>query len=213
MAFRTQAAALALLTALPAVAAVAAEYRVRHVHLRHGAEGVLRIDAQSISFEESGKHRDHSRRWKLDDIRQLTLGPNVLRIQTYERRNRVFVFDQLPPELAKQWYPVFSAQRDQRFVAALADDRIHPDWQIPVRGGELMVGAAEAVFRADVPDASRTWRISDIESVSSAGPFDLTLTTREREFRFELKQVLPAARYQEFWRRVNRAQGLEILND
>jgi hypothetical protein len=69
------------------------------------------------------------------------------------------------------------------------------------------------VFRADPAGESRTWRIADIESVTSSGPFDLTLTTREKEFQFDLKRVLPEARYQELGRKVNRAQGLQIFND
>jgi hypothetical protein len=215
MAFRIEAAALAFLMVLPVAAQ---EYRVRHVHLRNGSEGVLRIDAGSIAFEEAGKHKDHSRHWKLDDIRQLTLGTTVLRIQTYERRNREFVFDQVPKRLAQQWYPVFSTTLDQRFVAALADERVPPEWQIPVKlrtkvQGVLLVSAGRVVFRAEPAAESRTWRIIDIDSVTSSGRFDLTVTTREKEFRFELKQALPEARYQELWRSVNRAQGLQILHD
>lgn len=59
---------------------------------------------------------------------------------------------------------------------------------------------------------SRTWRIQDLENVSSSDPFDLTVTTHEREFRFQLKQALNEARYQELWLRVNRVRGLQILS-
>jgi len=191
-----------------ALPVAAQEYRVH--------DGVLRISADSIAFEAAPKHKERSRVWKLDDIRQLTLGPTFLRVQTYERRNREFVFDPLPKEVAENWYPVFSTRRDQRFVAALADDAIKPEWQIPASltskvQGVLLVGADGVVFRAERSGESRTWRIADIESVASGGRFDLTVTTREKEFRFELKQVLPEARYQELWLKVNRAQGLEIL--
>ncbi|HWC96077.1 MAG TPA: hypothetical protein VG456_04995 [Candidatus Sulfopaludibacter sp.] len=215
MAFRIEAAALACLMALPAMCS---EYRVRHVHLRNGVEGVLRIDKDSIAFVEAGKHAEHSRTWKFDDIRRLTLGAAMLRVQTYEGRNREWVFDGAPKELAAEWYPVFSKRLDQRFVAALADDAVAPEWQIPAKlrkgvQGALLVSTGLVVFRSDAAGESRTWRIGDIDSVTSDGRFDLMVTTREREFHFELKQALPEARYQELWRRVNRAQGLEILND
>ena len=205
MEFRTEAAALAFLTVLPAVAQ---EYAVRG--------GVLRVSADSIAFEAVGKHQERSRQWKLDDIRQLTLGSTFLRLQTYEGRNRQYVFDPVPRALAEKWYPVFSAQRDQRFVAALADQRVRAEWQVPVKlrknvQGVLLVSAGHVVFRATPEGESRTWRTGDIESVSSAGPFDLTVTTREKEFRFDLKQALSEARYQELWRELNRAQGLQIL--
>jgi hypothetical protein len=213
MAFRSKAAALACLMAWPALCA---EYRVRHVHLRNGSYGSLSIGEDGIAFVEAGKHADHSRKWKFDDIRQLTLSRTVLRVQTYEGRNREFVFDGLPKELAATWYPVFSQRLDQRFVAALADEQVKPEWQVPVKlakkvQGELLVGSGRVVFQSDAPGESRTWRIADIDSVSSSGRFDLTVTTREREFRFELKQALAESRYQELWRAVNRARGLQIL--
>ncbi len=205
MAFRIEAAALAFLIAVPGVAQ---EYAVRG--------GVLRVSADSIAFEAAAKHKERSRQWKLDDIRQLTLGSTFLRVQTYEGRNRKYVFDPVPRALAEKWYPVFSTQRDQRFVAALADERIPAEWEVPVKlrnkvQGVLLVSASHLVFRATPDGESRTWRIGDIESVASAGRFDLTVTTREKEFRFDLKRALSEARYQELWRAVNRAQGLEIL--
>ena len=62
---------------------------------------------------------------------------------------------------------------------------------------------------------------SDIENISSAGPFELTITTFERAkthygdlkgFNFELKQRLEEARYNELWLRLNQSKGLKILD-
>ena len=49
MAFRSKAAALACLMALPAVCA---EYRVRHVHLRNGMEGNLTVGEDGIVYQK-----------------------------------------------------------------------------------------------------------------------------------------------------------------
>ena len=204
MAFRIEAAAIACLMTLPSVAQ---EYRVK--------QGLLSVSGDVIEFAQKG--RVH--RWKLEDIRQLTLGTTQVRVQTYEGHNREYVFTQVPPDLAAKWYPVFSRTMDERFVAALADKQIRPEWRVPaklvrLRGsaqGELLVSADVVVFRAVPETESRSWRIADIESVASAGRFDLTLTTREREFHFDLKQALPEERYDELWRRINRARGLRIL--
>jgi hypothetical protein len=77
------------------------------------------------------------------------------------------------------------------------------------------------VFRADAPQQSRTWRIGDIDNVSSSGPFDLTITTFERagtsyaghkDFHFALKRPLAEAEYNALWATVNQAKGLKILN-
>lgn len=210
MAFRSKAQAGALLIWI-ALAARAQTFSVRHRHTRNGAPGVLRITETGIDFEEA----KHSRHWEFQDIQRLTLGPGVLRILTYEdrllRRDREFVFDQLPKDLAGQWFPVFRATLDRRFVAALADDIPAPLWSIPVRRGELLVASDEVVYRTDLPEQSRTWRIADIDSVSSAGPFDLTVTTLEREFVFQLKRELLETEYNQLWHAVNRARGLRIL--
>jgi hypothetical protein len=235
MAFRTETKAgaciilwLTLLLAMlmsPAFAETRT-YEVRHVHFHHGGQGVLRIDENSISFEERGKQAKHSRQWKYDDIQQLVLGPEAMRIVTYEDsrwelgRDRVWLFDQLPTDLAEEWYPILSRRLDRRFVAALADEQAKPKWQIPVklahgRGGSqgvLLAAIGQVVYKSVQPGESRTWRMGDIENVSSSGPFDLTITTQEREFRFQLKQALSPARFDEMWRRVNQANGLLILS-
>ncbi len=204
MAFRIKAAALAGLILWPAAAQ---EYRL--------PKGVLRVTADSIRFQE----KDRAHEWSLGEIRRLTLGPSQLRLETYEGHNREYVFAPVPRELMERWYPVFSEKLDQRFVAALADERVAPEWRIPVKlvrfrrpvQGELLFAAGRLVFRASPEAESRTWRIRDIESVATAGPFDLAVTTREKEFRFDLKGALPEERYEQLWREVNRARGLKIL--
>src|SRR5205085_2013298 len=141
--------------------------------------------------------------------------PERLRIVTYEDQrwepghDRVWEFDGLPAALAGDWYPIFSLKLDQRFVAALADERVKPEWQIPVklvhaRGGSqgfLQAGTGRIVYKSDQPGESRTWRIGDIQNVGSSDPFDLTITTRERDFRFQLRQALAASRFDDLWRR------------
>ena len=227
MAFRTEAKACAglILCAAVALGATAQTYNVRHRHLRNGGPGVVRIDENSISFEAPGKHARHSRTWKYDDIQELTLGPGTLRILTYEDnrwelgRDRVYVFDRMPASVAVDWYPVFRTRLDARFVAALADEQAKPEWRIPAKlihgrsgsQGVVLVGTDRVVYKSSQSGESRTWRIGDLENVSSSGAFDLTITTHEREFRFQLKQAMVEERYQELWTRVNQARGLRIL--
>lgn len=239
MAFRSKAPTGAfVILGLWAAAAVAAplEFPVRHRHLRHPGEGVLRVDESGIEYRESGKGAAHSRQWKFQDIEQLTLGGGTLRVLTYDDprwgigHDREFVFEGLPKEAAGQLYPLLSSRLDQRFVAALADPEVKPVWEIPVklvrpRGGssqgDLLVGTDRVVYRTDAAEQSRTWRIPDIETVSTSGPFDLTVTTFERgsgyadrqDFHFQLKRPMTEAEYNAFWRRVNRAKGLEILGE
>jgi hypothetical protein len=201
---------------------------VRHRHLRDGAVGTLRVTADSIAFDERDKKdrpTAHSRQWKYDDIQQLTLGTKTLRILTYEDRrlepgrDREFVFDHLPAAMVTSLYAAWRDRLDARFVAALADDRVQAEWQIPVKllhgrngsQGVLRFGADRIVYQSVQGEESRTWRIGDIENVSSSGPFDLTLTAHEGEFRFQLKEVLTEERFNKLWRQISRSQGLETL--
>jgi hypothetical protein len=139
MAFRTEAKACAGLILWVSLVAAAPAYNVRHKHLRHGGAGVLRIDESSVTFEEAGKQATHSRSWKYDEIQEVVLGPDTVRIVTYEDnrwelgRDRVYLFDQVPASLAADWYPAFRERLDQRFVAALADDQVKSEWEIPVK--------------------------------------------------------------------------------
>ena len=135
MAFRSKAQAVALLVlafGMPLEAAEPLVFPVRHRHLRHGAEGTLRVGDDGITFAEAGKLEAHSREWRFEEIEQLTLSPDTLRILTYEDqhwrfgRDREFVFDALPKDLAARLYPYFSLRLDQRFVAALAVAPVEP---------------------------------------------------------------------------------------
>ena len=110
---------------------------------------------------------------------------------------------------------------DQRFVAELADRAVQPDWRIGVKhrirrtsaDGVLKFARDRIVFASGRPDDSRTWRISDIENISSSGPFELTIVTFEKarfdygdrkQFNFRLKEALSEARYNDLWLKINR---------
>ena len=209
-------------------------YEVRHRHWRNGGKGVLRITGDSISFEESGKDQKHSRAWKYGEIQQLAVGPAEIHLLTYEDqrwklgRDREYVFDHLPAQIADELYPFFRSKLDQRFVAETADAGFQPLWQVAVKlqqrwggsQGELLVGEDRIVYRTAKADESRTWRYKDIDNISSSSPFELTIMSAEhsgwarsgaREFRFQLKQDLAESRYDDLWRRINSSHGLQIL--
>lgn len=88
--------------------------------------------------------------------------------------------------------------------------------------GVLRASAGALVFDTARKGRSRTWRYTDIDGVSTSGPFDLTVTTFERSradygdrknFRFQLKQPLGEARYNELWRRIQQGKGLKFISD
>src|ERR1700693_6211944 len=123
-------------------------YQVRHQHGHGGVIGTLHVTIDSISFDEPGKKQQHSREWKYADIQQLSLSAASLRILTYEDqkwqfgRDRDYIFDHLPEDLPKTLYPMFATKLDQRFIAALADQAVRPQWQMGAKLRHGLGGSA-----------------------------------------------------------------------
>jgi len=189
--------------------------------------GEVEVTDQGISFTESGKHADHSRVWKYEQIQQLELTESTLRILTYEDQkwrlgsDREYVFDKLPADFAKTTYPMWKDKLDQRFIARIADAEVTSLIEFPAKlqaltkgtEGTLVFAEDRIVFRALKGGASRTWRFTDIDNVASAGPFDFSVSTWEhhgswntetREFRFQLQRPMEEARFNELWRSVEK---------
>ena len=233
MAFRSQKAIGAFVVILLFETGAAAEglkISVRHPHLRKGGTGEIQIGESSISFRETGKNQKHSREWAYEEIQQLYVGPNSLRILTYEDvawklgSDREYEFDRLPEGAAQQILKAVREHIDERrLVAALSDSSVNPIWRVKAKllnrwggsDGVVLVGEDAIVYQTDEHNGSRTWDFSHIENVSSSGPFDLTITTFERDgsrfadrrdFRFQLKTGLTEDRYNALWRRLNESR-------
>ncbi len=207
---------------------------VKHTHARGGEPGELQVSSEGIVFTETGKGHKHSRTWKYEDIQQLELSPTTLRILTYEDqkwllgRDREYEFSGLTPEFEVSVFGRWRDRLDQRFIADLPDKQVHLQWEVPAKllgaiqgsQGVIRVGEDRIVFQTDKPGQSRTWRLGDIDNIASAGRFDLSIVTAEhhgafnsgvREFRFQLKQPLSEARYNELWRRLNLSKQSDFV--
>ncbi|MCL5742514.1 MAG: hypothetical protein M1541_01110 [Acidobacteria bacterium] len=237
MELRTQKTTGALIAVALLLAATASagefRYEVRHRRLPKSSQGTLIIGDTSVSFRQAdGKKRALT--WAYQDIQQLEIAPKTLRVLTYRDNmwklgaDREYRFDLLSGTFTDA-YNFLKSRLDERFVAALADGGIEPLRRIPAKHltrfggsqGELIFGRDRVVFETDKKNDSRTWRYSDIDSVSTSGPFQLTLTTFERArshygdrkgFNFQLKQALPHAWYNELWQRVNGTKEMPFLS-
>ena len=193
------------------------KFEVRHEHLRKGCNGTMTVDEKGIYFHGP---KNHVWAWAFQDIQELKLAPDRIHLRSYWDdkwklgADREFDFTgRIPSEL----YTIWKSRLDSRFVAEIADPAVKPLWQVPAKHlgritgseGVLEIGVDRIVYQTDSKDDSRTWRLNDIENISSTGPFDFTITTREKGFRFQLKQVLSEARYNELWRRLNDTKGKE----
>lgn len=233
MEFRSQKTNLGLIVlclAAPLWAGSAREFPARHAHWRRGCAGILRFDDSGVGFEQKGgdktPHRFH---WNWQDIQQLELSDGKLvRVVSYHDRVALAGQDQPFTFLLDgrvDLTPVYRELReklDQRLVARLADAAGAPLWTLAVkrlgavRGSEgtLLVLAEGIVYKTETPWQSRTWRDSDIDNISTSGPFELSVTTLERNgvFHFQLKQTLHRERYEALWHRLNRPKGLALIS-
>lgn len=238
MEFRIEAAArrlvIAALCLAPGLWAQEFRYQVRHEHLHKGCRGTLTLDAHGVSYREAAakkpKKHPHAWSWSYQDIQQLELAPNQIRVLTYQDdkwklgADRGYRFQALAGERLDKSYDFLKDRLDQRFVAELPDAGVTPLWEVPVKHllrfggseGVLIFGADRIVYKSDRKLESRTWRYTDIDVLSSSGPFQLSLTTFERarshygsrkEFNFQLKQALDEDRYNGLWRRLNQSKG------
>jgi hypothetical protein len=210
---------------------------VVHDHMHKGRRGVMTLGEKGISFEEAPKEEkpsSHRWEWPYHEIRQLELAPDRLRILTYRDRwwklgaDKEYEFRLPAAKNFEDAYRVLEERLDQRFVAATGAVPEEVLWELPVKHlerfggshGVLVVGRDTIAYRTSVKRESRTWRYSDLVNISTSDPFQLTITTHERarlhygsrkDFNFQLKQPLNEARYNDLWRRLNRARGLSIL--
>jgi len=216
MAFGKTASCLILAAAL----ASAAQFPVRHEHLRKGCAGVMTVDENGVRFTGAKKH---AWSWKYEDIQQLRLAPGSIYILTYKDsklrlgKDREYNFTGKIP--AGDLYALLRDRMDQRFVAAVGQPERPatgvpdlPSWSLPVKHLKPIVGSegmlaftADAIVYSTPAKAdSRTWRYSDIEGIASSGPFQLTITTLEKGFNFQLKQPITESRYNDLWLQIEK---------
>jgi len=200
------------------------EFPVRHQHFDGTCQGVLTVNDSGIRF---AGEKDHAWFWRYDEIQQLRLEPEKIRILSYKDSklrlgaDREFEFTGKLPvdDLFRLW----TARMDQRFVAAIPT-REAEGFSIPVKHlgriggsqGVLSFGDQDVVYATAAGGESRHWRYKDIAGISSTGPFQLTLTTFEqarshygdrKDFNFQLKQPIPEARYNQLWMEIERKSG------
>jgi len=206
-----------------AMAASAAQFPVRHRHVRGGCEGTLEVGESGVRFAGP---KGHAWQWKLDEIRQLEIAPNRLVVTTYENgrlpgTERRYEFIGAVP--AAELWELLKNRMDQRLVAELAQPSGAAMWSLPAKhvGRSGSLGMIELTpetiaYRTGTKDESRTWRYADIAGISSSGPFQVTITTFElapahyggrEDFNFELRQPITEARYDELWLQVERKNG------
>jgi hypothetical protein len=229
MVFRIEAAIALGLIAAPAAAQVRID--ARHDHWRKHCAGTLEVHEDGVRFSGA---KDHQWRWKWIDIQQAKLSSSELTVTTYldvmwragaDREYRFALPKDASPDaiearlragLGPHYIAAWNPPAEARWSRAAK----HLE-RFGGKLGVLIASESGLAFRADKPVGSRTWNWTDIERVSSAGPYELTLTTYERsrahyggrrDFTFQLREPLDAQRYQELWNRIERTQHATVLD-
>ena len=205
-------AAICLILSCPAWAQ---QFSVRHEHLRKFCAGTLTVDPNGIRFNGP---KNHAWNWPYAEIQQLTLRSGSIHILSYKDSNNwklgkdvsyTFTGEFPTDDLERQW----TAQLDQRFVAAVAQASGLSSLKFEVKQlaltkgtqGTLTFGGSAVVY--DTARDARTWRYNDIQFISSANPFQLTITTLEKQFRFQLKQAITESAYNQLWLEIEKKNG------
>src|SRR5271157_1619471 len=127
---------------LAATLVSAAQFTVRHEHLRGGCAGAMTVDENGVSFTGAKKH---AWTWKYEDIQELTLAPGSIHILTYKDsklrlgKDREYNFTGKIP--AEELYALLRDRMDQRFVAAVGQALGLPTWSVPAKHLRPIVGS------------------------------------------------------------------------
>jgi len=206
-------------------------YEVRQVRMppQRDRAGTLVIDDKGVSFTASRKPFNLSLTYR--EIEQLTLAKDSVVVVSYADSKWKLGADRTYRFVGRDFEPAYEYLKhrlDQRFVAAISTPA-KGEWSIPakhLRGpfgsqGMLEFGPDWIAFATKDKERSRTWRLADIENISSAGPYEFTITTFERsrvhyngyrDFSFQLKERLDEAKLQQLWLRLNEGRQLNVLN-
>ena len=210
--------------------------KVRHDHAWGSCTGTLTLDDRGVRYETT--HTKDARTWTYEDVQQFQVEEGRrLKIFTYEDRkwrlgaDKVLEFDWQEGGPAPEEVYRFLEARVRRPIAAqlLPSGVGEVLYAFPVKllgvlsgiQGRLLFTERWVVLqseeRADEKAGDRTWRYEDLESISSSGPYELTLTTYEQQkfhyasgrvYHFQLKEALPPETYDALWRFVNEKKGM-----
>jgi len=202
--------------------------QVRHDHLLGSCNGTLVMDQRGVRYETN--QDDDSRTWNFEDIKEAQLGKDKrLKLLTYEDRSnwklgadRTFEFAWADESISGQrLYSFLIGHLKRPIAAALVPAEIGTvQYSFPVKHlgvlkgmqGQLLFSENNVAFQSSSGRGDRSWRYQDLESISSAGPYDIALTTYEQKrfhyasravYNFQLKAALPRDSYDQLWRFVN----------
>lgn len=205
-------------------------YKVQQSRLLRDKFGELVIAEEEIRYRSTdGKAGG---RWTYRDIRLLEiLSPTRVRIWTYDDNSKLFGIDEsftleiVDGVLTKEVSDFLRRRIARPFVTAFTDETESVLAELPVKHnhrfggceGTLRVFSDHLVYDSDESRNSRSWRWTDLRTVSRIDPYRFEVLTYEREFggpgrsyTFALKEPMPEAVFDTIWTNVYRPTPLRM---
>ena len=175
--------------------------KLRHIAGRE--KGDLSIDANGIEFR-SGKQ---TTRLPYLEVQSFFLSPHTLVIETYQNRKkhlpgveryRFDVTETVPPEVAAKLAKAVQRPSQNSVPDPSAQGIAIPAHHRTVRGGTngtLRLRDSGIDYVTAVPGDSRSWRWTDLQTLSAIDPYHLLVFGYRDTYTFDLKEALPQSSY------------------
>lgn len=201
-------------------------FKVKHHHVKGSCRGDLVFTDTGIRYQTT--HTKDQREWAFEDIRQIQFVSekqiNLLSYEDSRQRlggDKIFKFNLLDETVPADLVASINARYANPISNRLALTTESSRFEISVKHlhrasgcqGKLIIADEGISFVSSKSGESRHWRYSDLQSIGSAGRYELRLGTYEhgplqygdtKEFRFLLKRELDENTYRFAWIRINK---------
>jgi hypothetical protein len=204
-------------------------FTVREDRLVGGRDGTLTLTVDKVEYRS--KDGEHGGAWAYRDIQRFeVLSPTRVRITTYEDTklfgmDRTFTLEIISGALTVEVSDFLRRRIARPFVTVFTDEAERVLAEIPAKHnhrfggcqGTLRVFTDHLVYDSDEGDHSRSWRWTDLRTVSQVDPYRFEVLTYEREFggparsyTFALKEPMADAVFDIIWTNVYRPSPLRL---
>lgn len=210
---------LLLCGACAAQAAEAFRFLVVRDKFLGGESGQLTIADAGITYQSDNAKT--SLQFIYADVRKVNVSrSNVIRLQIYDRLKRKFTGRRsykfrLQDNAVDSKLARFLAERVARPLVGAYELPEEAAREIPayhrhrLRGchGVLRITEEGIHFLSEKPADSRTWLYREVQTIGSADPFNLRITSFAATYMFDLKNRLPEGEYRFMWQRIHNPES------
>jgi hypothetical protein len=199
------------------------EYRVKHDHALGSCQGTLTFADQEIHYEATdGKH---AYAWPYIEIQKLdVVSPTQVTLKTFKSaswekwgKDQTFQFTLLEGKLTATNQEFLRSKLSRPMVARLTETHQSSTPALPVRHrhrlggceGHLRIDEDRLIYSTDRSSDNRVWKLSDIETIGSADPYHLRVTSYDETFIFDLKSPLDSKVYDSLWKKIHRLDNVQ----